>query len=73
MKKLALNLSDLKIDSFATSKIFFSKGTVKGNHETEGPDCNFTKNCSPSMYQTQGICCPISVNFEECESKEICK
>lgn len=73
MKKLTLNFSDLKIDSFETSKAVSSKGTVKGNYETETPDCNFTRTCPPTMYQTQGICCPISLNFEDCESKEICR
>ena len=66
MKKLALNLDDLTVTSFETSRATAGRGTVRGNEATHGNTCAGTCaftcggtcqiSCDPSCIST----CPVA-------------
>lgn len=53
MKKLALNLDALRVESFATGTTLETRGTVLGNQQTRNVQC-YTQDVS--CYRT--ACCP---------------
>jgi hypothetical protein len=55
MKKLALNLEDLTVTSFETSRTEAGRGTVRGNEATHGNTCAGT--CAFSCAGTCDISC----------------
>lgn len=65
MKKLKLNITDLKIDSFVTTEKYNKTGTVNGNGEiTDLPDCLITYDC----LKTKAVNCLVT---QDCQT-ELC-
>lgn len=50
MKKLALSLDELAVDSFATDAAAADEGTVLGQEATRGPSCDIRTRCCPETY-----------------------
>ncbi len=55
MKKLALNLEDLAVESFDTSGKAAARGTVIGHDETTGP--YVVCSCAPTPNHTEQVSC----------------
>ncbi len=56
MKKLALNLDALRVESFATGTALEQRGTVLGNQQTHNVQCHTQE---ISCYRT--ACCPATI------------
>ena len=66
MKKLKLNLGDLKVESFEINSNKIVKGTIKGEGPTEPvPLCEYSLDGPPTCWNTCETCgasCPITCN-----------
>ena len=59
MKKLMLQLDDLRVESFSTDAGSTERGTVEGNSLPTVPLCS--KYCPPSMYCQETATCTLEV------------
>ncbi|HEU0052335.1 MAG TPA: hypothetical protein VFQ39_04120 [Longimicrobium sp.] len=58
MKKLALDLEMLRVDSFATTVVDAPRGTVRAHDDTiESEWCTIPKTCSHPPCDTRGDTC----------------
>lgn len=59
MKKLSLELNDLRVESFATDAEMAERGTVHGESLPTRPLCS--KYCAPSVYCADTDTCTVDV------------
>jgi len=80
MKKIKLNITELKIDSFVTTEKANKNGTVNGNGRiTDLPDCLITSecletkaiNCLQSKECQTDLCMTLVCPSEICNTKQI--
>jgi hypothetical protein len=56
MRKLAMKLDDLQVESFTTSSAAAQRGTVAGHDLTNQVTCGPSCGCPPSAECTYGTC-----------------
>ena len=63
MKKLALNVDTLRVESFATQETASGRGTVRGHDDTvETENCTFVRTCLITTCVTIKNCAAVGDN-----------
>lgn len=72
MKKLELNLNELKVNTFATGSSQVHIGTVKGNFEKDTQEERITYTIGPSCGPSCKATCDYSCLVDTCRTADQC-